>query len=57
MTDFTLDMGTRLRELCASFRLPTFAIEVIRRLTDAGHEAALPTLLQVLEAEADEKGS
>lgn len=56
MTDFTLDMGTRLRELCASFRLPTFAIEVIRRLTDAGHEAALPTLLQVLEAEADERG-
>jgi DNA replication protein DnaC len=56
VTDFTLDMGTRLRELCASFRLPTFAIEVIRRLTDAGHEAALPTLLQVLEAEADERG-
>ena len=56
MTDFTLDMGTRLRELCASFRLPTFAIEVVRRLTDAGHEAALPTLLQVLEAEADERG-
>jgi DNA replication protein DnaC len=56
VTDFTLDMGTRLRELCASFRLPTFALEVIRRLTDAGHEAALPTLLQVLEAEADERG-
>jgi len=29
---------------------------VIRRLTDAWHEAALPTLLQVLEAEADERG-
>lgn len=56
MSDFTLDMGTRLRELCASFRLPTFATEVIRRLTDAGHGAALPTLLEVLEAEADERG-
>ncbi len=56
MTDFTLDMGTRLRELCASFRLPTFATEVVRRLTDAGHETALPTLLEVFEAEADERG-
>jgi DNA replication protein DnaC len=56
VTDFTLDMGTRLRELCASFRLPTFATEVARRLMDAGHEAALPTLLEVLEAEADERG-
>ncbi len=52
VTDFTLDMGTRLRELCASFRLPTFATEVVRRLTDAGHETALPTLLEVFEAES-----
>ena len=56
MTDFTPDMSTRLRELCASFRLPTFAMQVVRRLVDAGHQAALPTLLEVLEAEADERG-
>lgn len=56
MTDFTMDMGTRLRELLTRFKLPTFATEVIRRFTDAGHEDALPTLLEVLEAELDERG-
>lgn len=56
MSDFTTDMGTRLRELCTRFKLPTLAAEVIRRFTDAGHHDALPTLLEVLEAEADERG-
>jgi len=56
VTDFTMDMGTRLRELLTRFKLPTFATEVIRRFTDAGHEDALPTLLEVLEAELDERG-
>jgi DNA replication protein DnaC len=56
VTDFTVDMGTRLRDLCTRFKLPTLATEVVRRFTDAGHETALPTLLEVFEAEADERG-
>ena len=56
MNDSTIDMGTRLRELLTRFKLPTLAAEVSRRFTDAGHGDALPTLLEVLEAEADERG-
>jgi DNA replication protein DnaC len=56
MTDFTADMSTRMRELLVQFKLPTFAAEIVRRFNDAGHDAALPTLLEVLEAEADERG-
>jgi len=56
VTDFTMDNGTRMRELLTRFKLPTFATEVVRRFTDAGHEPALATLLEVLEAEADERG-
>jgi DNA replication protein DnaC len=55
MTDFTTDMATRMRELLTRFRLPTVAAEVVRRLDDAGHHDALPTLLEVFEAEADER--
>ena len=56
MSDFTLEMAARMQELLTRFKLPTVATEVIRRLTDAGHEVALPTLLEVYEAEADERG-
>lgn len=56
MTDFTMEMQARMGELLTRFKLPTFAAEVVRRFTDAGHEAALSTLLEVLEAEADERG-
>jgi DNA replication protein DnaC len=52
---FSPDMVARLRELLAQFKLPTFASEVVSRFTDAGHDAALPTLLEVLEAERDER--
>jgi DNA replication protein DnaC len=55
MTDFTADMATRMRELLTRFRLPTVTAEVVRRLDDAGHHDALPTLLEVFEAEADER--
>jgi DNA replication protein DnaC len=55
MSHFTIDMGTRMRELLTRFKLPTFATEATRRFTDAGHDAALPVLLEVLEAEADER--
>lgn len=53
---FTPEMATRLRELLTRFKLPTVAAEVAQRLTQAGHEAAMPTLLEVLEAEFDERG-
>ncbi len=56
MTDFTIEMATRMRELLARFKLPTFADQVVRRFSEAGHDASLPTLLEVLEAEADERG-
>lgn len=53
---FTPEMAARLRELLTRFKLPTFAAEVVSRLTQAGHDSALPTLLEVLEAELDERG-
>jgi DNA replication protein DnaC len=56
VTDFTVEMGSRIQELLTTFKLPTFSTEVIRRFTEAGYDTALPTLLEVLEAEADERG-
>ena len=56
MSAFTMEMGARMHELLTRFKLPTVSSEVVRRLTAAGHEGALPTLLEVLEAEADERG-
>jgi DNA replication protein DnaC len=56
MSDLTVDQASRMRELLTRFKLPTVSAEVIVRLTDAGHAAALPSLLAVLEAEADERG-
>src|SRR5271165_3183235 len=55
MSLFTPDMAARMRELLARFKLPTVAAEVARRLTDAGHDDALPILLEVFEAEAGER--
>jgi DNA replication protein DnaC len=56
MSDLTMDQVARLRELLTRFKLPTVAAEVIKRLTDAGHSDALGTVLEVFEAEADERG-
>jgi DNA replication protein DnaC len=56
MSDLTMDQASRIRELLTRFKLPTVATEVVRRLTDAGHAAALATLLEVFETEADERG-
>jgi DNA replication protein DnaC len=56
MSDFTPDMAARMRELLVRFKLPTTSAQVIERLTSAGHDDALPTLLEVFEAEADERG-
>ena len=51
----SIEMGTRIRELLMGFKLPTFAKEAVRRFQDAGQESALPTLLELLEAEAGER--
>ena len=45
----------RIRELCRQFRLPTLAAEIVSRFSDAGHAAALPTLVEVLEQEAEDR--
>ncbi len=51
----TPEIIERVRKLLARFKLPTLAAELSRRMIDAGHEQALPTLLEVLEAEQDER--
>jgi DNA replication protein DnaC len=56
VSDCTIDIAARLRELLTRFKLPTCAAQVVRRFDDAGHHDALRTLLEVLEAEADERG-
>ena len=48
-------VGERIRELCRQFRLPTLAAETVDRFSEAGHEAALPTLVEVLEQEAEDR--
>lgn len=47
--------GNRVTELLTSFKLPTAASELVRRLLEAGHEAALPTVAEVLEEEREER--
>lgn len=56
MTELTMEKQNRMSELLTRFKLPTVAAQVVRRFTDTGHSAALSTLLEVLEAEADERG-
>ena len=48
-------VGERIRELCRQFRLPTLAAETVDRFSDAGHADALPTLVEVLEQEAEDR--
>ncbi len=45
----------RIRELCRQFRLPALAAETVGRFRDAGHADALPTLMEVLEQEAEDR--
>jgi DNA replication protein DnaC len=56
MSDLTTEMQARMVELLTRFKLPTVATEVVRRFTDNGYADALSTLLEVFEAEADERG-
>ncbi len=53
MSDATT--GDRIAELFALFKLPTLAKELVRRLLDAGHDDALPTVCEALEAELGER--
>ncbi len=45
----------RLRELLTLFKLPTMAEQTERRFLDAGQDEALALLLEVMEAEQDER--
>ena len=48
-----VDVEVEVTRLLASFRLPQASQEMARRVREAGHEAALPTVLEVLEMEAE----
>ena len=48
-------IGERIRELCREFKLPTLAAETVGRFSEAGHADALPTLVEVLEQEAEDR--
>lgn len=45
----------RISELCAEFKLPTLGAEAVSRFTGAGHSDALPTLLEVMEQESEDR--
>ena len=51
------NIATRVSQLLKSFKLPTAAAEMARRLTDAGHDAALEVVSEVLEAEREDRWS
>gem|GEM_PF-7135377 len=40
-------MRERIRELCREPKLPTLAAETVGHFSEAGHEDALPTLMEV----------
>ncbi len=48
-----MDLELEVTKLLASFRLPTASEEMVRRIREAGHDAALPTILEVLRAESE----
>jgi DNA replication protein DnaC len=45
--------GEEIGRLLTTFKLPTAAAELVRRLTDAGHADALATVLEVLRDEVE----
>ncbi len=57
MTAATTDIAARVSELLKSFKPPTAAAEMARRLADAGHDAALKVVGEVLEAEREDRWS
>jgi len=48
-------VSERLGELLLRFKMTTAAADLVPRLTEAGHDDALPHLLEVLELEAQER--
>ena len=54
MTDTNV-MQERIGQLCYQFKLPTMGAQSVARFTAAGHGDALPTFLEVLEQEAEDR--
>ena len=54
MTDTSV-MQERIGQLCYQFKLPTMGNQSVARFTAAGHGDALPTFLEVLEQEAEDR--
>ncbi len=54
MTD-TVAIQDRIGQLCHQFKLPTMGARSVSRFTAAGHGEALPTFLEVLEEEAEDR--
>ena len=48
-------MQERIGQLCGQFKLPTVAAKTVARFSAAGHGDALPTFLEVLEQEAEDR--
>ena len=44
-----------IRDLCGQLRLPTLAAETASSFSEAGHAEALPTVVEVLEPEAEDR--
>ena len=54
MTDTSV-IQDRIGQLCGQFKLPTVGAQSVTRFTAAGHGDALPTFLEVLEQEAEDR--
>ena len=48
-------MQERIGQLCHQFKLPSMGTQSVARFTAAGHGEALPTFLEVLEQEAEDR--
>lgn len=55
MTDWTNAQAERMTELLTAFKLPTVNVELAPRLTAAGFADALAVVLEVFEAEYDDR--
>lgn len=53
MSPIDVELEDEVTRLLSSFRLPTASKEMVTRVREAGHENALPVVLEVLRAEAD----
>jgi DNA replication protein DnaC len=54
-TDLDGTQQERLTELLTTFKLPFLAAQTLKRMTNDGHEKALPTLLELLEGEHEQR--